>query len=116
MSDIKTLFEFRFTADLGAHRVKLLKEATGMRIGDVDNLWKDTPGRGELAPGVNIHLWRPSSEPGDWQLDATTRESDYNAAAVEACRQRLRALLPQISDSWQETTPAEEAQDGDAQA
>ncbi len=99
---IKTLFDFHFTADLGGHSVQLLREATGMRIADIDNLWKDTPGRGKITPGVNVHLWRPSDEANDWRLDATTREDEYDSAAVTACRERLLLLLPQISQSWEE--------------
>ncbi|MEV5709017.1 hypothetical protein [Actinoallomurus sp. NPDC052274] len=97
---LKTLFTFRFTADLGGYRGRLLKEATGMRIGDIDNLWKDTPGKGQITPGVRIYLWRPSGEPNDWQIDATTREDDYDFAAVTACRDRLLRLLSQIAQRW----------------
>ena len=104
---IKTLFDFRFTADLDGYHVGLLREATGMRIGDTDDLSKDTPGKGQIALGVNIHLWRPSSEPNDWQLDATTGEGDYDTAAVAACRERLLKLLPQIAQTWEEKSSAE---------
>jgi hypothetical protein len=100
----KTLFDFRFKADLGAHRIGLLREATGMRISDADNMWKDTPGKGTITPGVRIFLARPSGEPNDWQIEAFTHEDDYDSAAVEACRQRLRRLLPQISETWKENT------------
>jgi hypothetical protein len=105
---IKTLFGFRFTADLDGYHVRLLREATGMRIGDTDDLSKDTPGKGQIALGVNIHLWRPSNEPNDWQIEATTREDDYDFAAVTACRDRLLQLLPQIAQRWEETNPAAE--------
>jgi hypothetical protein len=104
---IKTLFDFHFTADLDGYHTRLLSEATGMRIGDTDDLSKDTPGKGQIAPGVNIHLWRPGNEPNDWQLDATTREADYDSAAVTACRERLLQVLPQISQTWEEKNPSE---------
>lgn len=116
MSELKTVFAFRFTADLDGHYVQLLKEATGMRIADVDNLWKDTPGRGEIVPDVNIHLWRPSAEANDWQIDASTRSTDYDIAAVEACRQRLIDLLPQISQTWEETIFGNATENSDGQA
>lgn len=115
MSDLKTVFAFRFTADLDGYYVRLLKEVTGMRIADVDNLWKDTPGQGEIVPEVNMHLWRPSGEANDWQIDATTRKADYDVAAVEACRQRLVDLLPQISQAWEETTRGNATGSADAQ-
>jgi hypothetical protein len=98
----KSLFDFHFIADLEGYQTRLLSEATGMLIGDTDDLSKDTPGKGQIAPGVNIHLWRPGNEPNDWQLDATTRETDYDAAAVTACRERLRQVLPHISQTWEE--------------
>ena len=101
----KILFDFHFMADLDSYYVELLHEATGMRIGDVDNLWKDTPGRGEIVPGVDINLWRPSGEPNDWRLDASTREDGYDVAAVTACRERLLEVLPRISQSWEENVP-----------
>jgi hypothetical protein len=104
---IKTLFDFHFTADLDGYHTRLLREATGLRIGDTDDLSKDTPGKGQLAPGVNLHLWRPSDEPNDWQLDATTREDDYDIAAVTACRDRLLQVLPQITQRWEEKNPPE---------
>jgi hypothetical protein len=103
----KTLFDFRFTADLDGHHVRLLRDATGLRIGDTDDLSKDTPGKGQIVPGVNLHLWRPGDEPNDWQLDATTREDAYDLEAVTACRQRLLKVLPQIAQSWEERNPAE---------
>jgi hypothetical protein len=99
---IATLFAFRFTADLDGHHVRLLREATGMRIGDTEDLSKDTPGKGRIAPGVNIHLWRPRDEPNGWQLDATTREEEYDAEAVLACRRRLLQVLPQIAERWED--------------
>ena len=102
---LETLFDFRFSADLSDDRVWLLREATGMRIGDVENLWKDTPGRGEIAPGVSICLYRPGSERHAWALDATTREPYYDTAAVASCRQRIRDLLAEFCDSYQEITP-----------
>ncbi|MGI5414623.1 hypothetical protein [Actinomadura luteofluorescens] len=116
MDDLKTVFAFRFTADLDGHYVRLLKEATNMRIGDVDNLWKDTPGRGKIVPEVNIHLWRPSADSNDWQIDATTRHDHYDVAAVEACRQRLTDLLPQISLTWEEINPGTATEIADEQA
>ncbi|NDU73614.1 hypothetical protein GWI34_13325 [Actinomadura sp. DSM 109109] len=109
MSELKTLFAFRFNADLDAYHARLIKEATNMRIGDVENLWKDTPGRGRIAPGVGIHLWRPSGEPNDWQIDATAQGAGYDTAAVEACRQRLLELLPRISVTWREIIPGSAA-------
>jgi hypothetical protein len=99
---VTTLFDFHFTADLDAYHVRLLREATGLRIGDTDDLSKDTPGKGRLAPGVNLHLWRPGDEPDDWRLDATTRQDTYDVAAVTACRDRLREVLPRIARRWEE--------------
>ncbi|MEV0665427.1 hypothetical protein ACIBI3_33520 [Actinomadura luteofluorescens] len=116
MSDVKTVFAFRFIADLDGHYVRLLRDATNMRIGDVENPWKDTPGRGKIVPEVNIHLWRPSAEPNDWQIDATTRQRDYDDTAVEACRQRLTDLLPKISLTWEELIPTSATGVADEQA
>lgn len=103
----RTLFDFRFKADLGAHRIGRLREATGMRISDSANLWKDTPGKGTITPGVRIFLVRPDGEPDDWQIEAFTHEDDYDAQAVEACRRRLRELLPEISETWEERIPGQ---------
>ena len=102
---LEILFDFRFSADLGGGREQLLHAATGMRIGDVENLRKDTPGRGEIAPGVSLCLYRPSSEADAWAIDATTREPYYDTAAVASCRQRIRDLLGEFCDSYQEITP-----------
>ena len=52
-------------------------------------------------------LWRPSGEPDDWIIDATTERYDYDHDAVEACRRRIRELLPKIADTWEEQAPAD---------
>ena len=104
----KLLFDFHFTSRLEGHSVELLQAATGMRITDVDYLWKEDPGRGEITPGVNGHLFRPHDKPNEWQLTATTRVDDYDTAAVMECRERLLLLLPDISESWEEKPPTNE--------
>jgi hypothetical protein len=103
----KTLFVFRFKGRLLARESEQLREATGMMIGDVENLWKDTPGKGQPTPGVYMALWRPSDVPDDWIIDATTRQDDYDHDAVEACRQRIRELLLKIAYTWEEQAPAD---------
>ncbi len=102
-----TLFMFEFTSPLTRDQVRLLKDATGMIIGDIRNPYKDMPGsgyiRGREGTSANVILERKPGQEGSWILQSFTHHSDeMDQEAVAAMAGRLRELLPLIATVWEE--------------
>lgn len=97
------LFRFDFSSSLTNAQIEELKSVTGMRIGDVDNPYKDTPGKGKFAGNVYIFLGR-EKQAGTWHISAFSHDlRDADLGAVDATRQRLRDLMPRIASVWRES-------------
>ncbi len=68
-----------------------------MRIGDLGNPYKDTPGKGRFAGNVYIYLERGRQD-GTWHISAFSHNvSGANLPDVAAMWQRLDRLLPDIA-------------------
>jgi hypothetical protein len=98
------LFRFDFESRMLMPEVKRLTEATGMIIKDPDNSYRDSPGHGSIGDNVDLYLRRGDVE-GKWIIQARTHDPDYDRRAVEACRDRVREVLPLVATSWSEATP-----------
>jgi hypothetical protein len=97
-----SLFLFEFTSPLTRPQVEQLARATGMRIGDVGNPAKDTPGRGQFAGNANIDLIR-EEQAQRWYIRAYSRDlSRTDLAAIQHMQEHLRAILPVIASEWHE--------------
>ncbi len=97
-----SLFLFEFTSPLTVPQVEQLARATGMRIGDVGNPGKDTPGKGHFAGNANIDLIREEQEQC-WYIRAYSRDlARTDLRAVRQMQERLRAVLPAVATQWRE--------------
>jgi hypothetical protein len=93
------LFTVTFESPLTRLQLEELASATGMRIGDVDNPYKDTPGKGRSAGSVSLFLGREQQE-GAWHIRAVGRALDLTDADMSAVADTLRRLeerLPKIA-------------------
>lgn len=93
------LFTVTFVSPLTRVQLEKLAGVTGMRIGDVDNPYKDTPGKGRITGSVSIFLGREQQE-GRWHIRAVGPTSDLKDADVSAVADmlhRLEELLPRIA-------------------
>lgn len=98
------LLRFEFSSPLTRPQIEALKAATGMRISDTGNPYKDTPGKGRVAGNVQIFLGRDKRE-NTWHISAFSPEvrgADLQAVAV--LRQRLRDVLPTIATEWKDAS------------
>lgn len=96
------LLRFEFASLLTRSHIEALKAATGMRISDTDNLYKDTPGKGRVAGNVYIFLGRDKQE-NTWHINAFSPDlRNADLPAVAALRQRLREVLPMIATEWKD--------------
>ena len=97
------LFEFKFNSRLLIPQLRQLASATGMRIGDVHNPYKDTPGKGSFAGNVSIFLAREEPD-GSWAIRTYSDDpAGIDLSAVADVRCRLKQLLPTIATEWAET-------------
>ena len=97
------LFTFTFTSRLLTPQIRQLASTTGMRIGDVHNPYKDTPGKGVFAGNVSIFLGREEPD-GSWAIRAYSDDlAGTDLSAVADLRRCLRQLLPTIATEWAET-------------
>ncbi len=97
------LFEFTFNSRLLIPQIRQLASTTGMRIGDVHNPYKDTPGKGSFAGNVSIFLAREEPD-GSWAIRTYSDDlAGTDLSAVADLRRRLRQLLPTIATEWAET-------------
>ena len=98
------LFRFKFTSPLTRPHVEALKAATGMRISDTGNPYKDTPGKGRVAGNVYIFLGRDERE-NRWHINAFSPDlRGADLKAITALRQKLREVLPAIATEWEDTS------------
>lgn len=100
-----TLFRFEFTSPLTRDQIRMLKDATGMMIGDIRNPYKDMPGSGYIGgrEGASIILERKPGQEGSWILESFTHHGDkVDHEAVATLARRLRELLPLIATAWQD--------------
>lgn len=96
------LLLIRFFAALTQARRRELKLLTGMRIGDTDNPYKDTPGSGTLA-GVATVLLSRGERPEEWYITAFTHApAEVDLQPLERFRQRLAIALPKLADRYEE--------------
>jgi len=97
------LFYFTFTSPLLLPQIRQLKAVTGMRIGDVHNPYKDTPGNGWCAGNASLALGREEVQ-GEWHISAWSHDvAATDLSAVADVRDRLREVLPIIATEWEET-------------
>ena len=74
-----------------------------MRIGDVQNPYKDTPGNGRFAGNASLALGREDVQ-GEWHISAWSHDiAATDLSAVADVRDRLREVLPIIATEWEET-------------
>ncbi len=98
------LLRFEFSSPLTRPHIEALKSATGMRIGDVGNPYKDTPGKGQVAGNVFIFMGRGKQE-NTWHISAFTHDlHGADLRAVGELRQRLRGVLPTIATEWRDVS------------
>lgn len=97
----KRLFTFDFSSPLMRPQLDLLTDETGIRISGVNNLHKDSPGHGSIGDAVDLLLTREEPD-GRWLIKAFTHHQDYDEVAVETMRQKVRELMPRISNHWRE--------------
>ncbi len=96
------LFRFEFASPLTRPQIEVLKSATGMRIGDTRNPYKDTPGKGRVAGNVQMYLGRDQHD-GEWHIIAFSPDMrGVDMDAVAALRQRLMDVLPTIATEWKD--------------
>jgi hypothetical protein len=95
------VFAFEFETNLDWKKADALREATGMTIDMNDGEEGLSPGRGWVDK-VYLVLDR-GGKPDLWLLEAVVHPSvEYDAAAVERCRDRIRKVLPTITSTWTE--------------
>ena len=91
------LFVWRFSSSLAfpvAHELHLL---TGMRIGDLGNPYRDTPGSGQTAGTVYLTLGR-GEQPEEWYCSAFTHDlSGADLTAVALLHAQMRTLLTALA-------------------
>ncbi len=99
---VTNLLRFTFSSALTRSQVDALTAATGMRIGDVANPYKDTPGKGRFAGNVFIFLGRDKQD-GQWHISAFSHDlAGADLPAVAMARRRLRVLLSSIATQWED--------------
>ncbi len=99
---VTDLLRFTFSSPLTRSQVDALAAATGMRIGDIDNPYKDTPGKGRFAGNVFIFLGRDKQD-GQWYISAFSHDvAGADLPAVAAVRHRLRTLMNSIATEWED--------------
>ena len=104
------LFEFEFASALTPPQLDDIRTVTGMNIGDVGDVDKDTPAKGRFAGNVFIFLGREHKEGSNqpwWHIRAFTPDpSRADLEAVHARRQQLRELMLRIAaddgTAWRE--------------
>ena len=100
------LFEFHFRAPLNDDNQILLERATGMTISFAD--YGNSPGRGYLGPRERVAIYLdefggPGRDPDSWFIEAWTHHpDDYDREAVDEVAQKIRQVLPQIAEWWEE--------------
>ena len=100
------LFEFHFKAPLDDDRQIVLEEALGARIRFSD--YGNSPVDGYIGErrraSVFLDEWGGEDrDPDLWIVGASTHyPDDYDREAVDAVAQRIRQLLPEIADWWEE--------------
>ena len=98
MSNI--LFHFKFSGKMDSRRADVLREASGMRISA--NSFDREPGQGSVGDRVSLWL-SEGGKPDTWEIRAWAHGTGpYDAKEVERRRQRIRSVLPQIADEWEE--------------
>ena len=99
---VTDLLRFTFSSPLTRSQVDALAAATGMRIGDIDNPYKDTPGKGRFAGNVFIFLGRDKQD-GGWYISAFSHDlTGADLPAVAVVRHRLRILMNSIAAQWED--------------
>jgi hypothetical protein len=101
------LFQFQLDLRAGLTRrdVEELERISGMRIGDLSDPYKDTPGKGQLGDDAFMFLVR--GNPGDdfsWRIWAFSHDlARIDAPAIQARERALREFLPKIAMRWRES-------------
>ncbi len=99
---VTNLLRFTFSSPLNRSQVDALAAATGMRIGDVDNPYKDTPGKGRFAGNVFIFLGRDKQD-DRWYISAFSHDvAGADLPAVATVHHRLRILMNSIATQWED--------------
>jgi hypothetical protein len=99
---VADLFHFDFAVVLTFTVADRLRLLTGMRIGDLDNPYKDTPGRGEFAGDAQLFLGR-GERADTWSLDAFTDNMvGVESNDVERMRAVIIAFLDDVAIQWSE--------------
>jgi len=104
---VTDLLQFDVASRFTRQQAEALHEATGMRIGDRANLYKDTLGKGRFAGNVYMYLERGRQD-GTWHISAFSH--NVNSASlpdVAAMWQRLDRLLPDIATDVEDKSAVE---------
>lgn len=95
------LFAYAFNSDLKHPHLTLLRERTGMILGDVRNPLKDHPGSARFATYGHLGLERYEHDGFNWMIESMTHQADLiDRAEVQKMRRVIEEILPQISPSW----------------
>ena len=100
------LFQFHFKAPLNHEVRALLEKTTGMKIRFSD--YGNTPGQGYIDDQKNVPIFfdewgGEDRDPDLWLIEAWTHHpDDYDPEAVEEVAQRIRQVLPDIAEWWEE--------------
>jgi hypothetical protein len=97
-----TVFLFQFTADLHSDEGRKIAAAVHARLrpGEIDNLWKDTVGHGQVGT-LRTFIAR-SDGTHEWTVGAMTTDDDYDRAEAAALREDVLAALRQYAPGFKE--------------
>lgn len=96
------VFSFVFTVDMHTQEGRNIAAAAQCRLrpGEIDNLWKDTIGRGTVG-SLRTSISRTNT-PHEWTVSAMTTEGDYDLEAAAALREEVLAALRENAQEFKE--------------